>query len=489
MGTHVEKVMIEIYQNVKGKPRQVQTIIRETDKLTGKLTERVRRLDKKTGEYNWTQTKVIKGMKRFRYEALGIMFGGMAIERAFGKITKAGMDLYGISELLNTALGTTMLPVLDLLGPVIFDIVDAIMNMSDAEKMAFGGLVLFGQAIGTMLMSLGQVILFVSSLEKIGGLAGLFANIKDIFAKMGQYVGKKLVTTIGIKGFEDVAAGGLMSRFSSLLKTKLGLAFTFTAGGFIAFLGILSLVDVINEPGFSQQKLISIAETALGVGIMARSARAGAGTFLVISSLLLLRDIDRSGEMTIERLAQVIASGLGVSTAMIMFGASAPAGFVIGISAALVIDLYLDPGFRKAVASYWEDIRRTFEEQGPIAVAVKFFTEPSAPGFGARMARPPSRLEFNIFRALLGEWGGPSISIPLPWAQKGAIVTRPSIVGVGEAGPEAIIPLDRAGGMGETNIYATYNIEANIHSDADLRDLAHRLNEYLVSDYRRQIIG
>ncbi len=74
----------------------------------------------------------------------------------------------------------------------------------------------------------------------------------------------------------------------------------------------------------------------------------------------------------------------------------------------------------------------------------------------------------------------------MPFAS-GGIVTRPTLGMVGEAGPEAIIPLNRLGGMGATNntFNPVYEISANISSDIDIRDLAERLNRELKEDYLR----
>jgi hypothetical protein len=48
---------------------------------------------------------------------------------------------------------------------------------------------------------------------------------------------------------------------------------------------------------------------------------------------------------------------------------------------------------------------------------------------------------------------GTSFSIPkIPALADGGIVTGPTLALIGEAGPEAVIPLDRAGGMGGNNI-------------------------------------
>ena len=53
--------------------------------------------------------------------------------------------------------------------------------------------------------------------------------------------------------------------------------------------------------------------------------------------------------------------------------------------------------------------------------------------------------------------GGKGFSVPqIPMLAEGGIVRGPTLAMIGEAGPEAVVPLDRAGGMGTTiNIYST----------------------------------
>jgi len=50
-----------------------------------------------------------------------------------------------------------------------------------------------------------------------------------------------------------------------------------------------------------------------------------------------------------------------------------------------------------------------------------------------------------------GPLGGllPDIDVPnIPYLAKGGIVTRPTLAMIGEAGPEAVVPLSKMGGMG-----------------------------------------
>jgi hypothetical protein len=61
----------------------------------------------------------------------------------------------------------------------------------------------------------------------------------------------------------------------------------------------------------------------------------------------------------------------------------------------------------------------------------------------------------------IGQVGGFSLDTPnIPRLASGGIVTRPTLALVGEAGPEAVIPLSRAGGMGGPQIIVNVNAPA-----------------------------
>jgi len=66
----------------------------------------------------------------------------------------------------------------------------------------------------------------------------------------------------------------------------------------------------------------------------------------------------------------------------------------------------------------------------------------------------------------------------------GGIVTRPINALVGEAGPEAVIPLNKFPSGNTINYNPTINVNANISSDVDIRNLAKAVNDYLYSDLR-----
>lgn len=63
---------------------------------------------------------------------------------------------------------------------------------------------------------------------------------------------------------------------------------------------------------------------------------------------------------------------------------------------------------------------------------------------------------------LIGKVGGFSIGLPdLPFLAQGGIVDRPTLAVLGERGPEAVVPLDKAGAMGGPTV--------NINVSGDLR--------------------
>ena len=63
----------------------------------------------------------------------------------------------------------------------------------------------------------------------------------------------------------------------------------------------------------------------------------------------------------------------------------------------------------------------------------------------------------------------------------GGIVTKPTLGMVGEAGPEAVIPLDKFGDMGTT---ININIDAKIANDMDLRELANKISNIISVNQR-----
>jgi len=74
------------------------------------------------------------------------------------------------------------------------------------------------------------------------------------------------------------------------------------------------------------------------------------------------------------------------------------------------------------------------------------------------------------------EWGAGDLipNISVPEFAKGGIATRPTLGIFGEAGPEALVPLDRAGGMG-----TTVNVTINVPPTADMASVGRAVTQAL----------
>jgi hypothetical protein len=87
--------------------------------------------------------------------------------------------------------------------------------------------------------------------------------------------------------------------------------------------------------------------------------------------------------------------------------------------------------------------------------------------------------EFTIPLPLVGDIKVNPPDIPgIPKLAKGGIVTRPTLALIGEAGPEAVVPLGKGGGMGTVNI--------TINGAVDPVSTARQIRQILDQDARRQ---
>ncbi len=98
---------------------------------------------------------------------------------------------------------------------------------------------------------------------------------------------------------------------------------------------------------------------------------------------------------------------------------------------------------------------------------------PPPPQAGPRPSAPALRIQGTDRFGNLGWWTTGGGGAEFTAMASGGIVTSPTRALIGEAGPEAVIPLDRAGSMGNTIINVT--VSGNItRSEKDLADIVSR---------------
>jgi hypothetical protein len=100
----------------------------------------------------------------------------------------------------------------------------------------------------------------------------------------------------------------------------------------------------------------------------------------------------------------------------------------------------------------------------------------ASPGaIGRAISDNVGEIVLNPTRGTLGS----ILGIRIPFMADGGIVTAPTLAVIGEAGPEAVVPLDRAGGMAGGNIVV--NVAGSVTSE---RDLVESIRRGLVNSQR-----
>lgn len=131
---------------------------------------------------------------------------------------------------------------------------------------------------------------------------------------------------------------------------------------------------------------------------------------------------------------------------------------IAALAAGLVIAYKRVGWFHTAVDEVWSFLKRFAADAIGIGKAV------------ARVLFAPLKLELDVFRRLWNDTVGKiahgqkvgvgplHVTLPdlrIPKLAKGGIITSPTLALIGEAGPEAVVPLSRGGGFGASNVYIT----------------------------------
>lgn len=108
---------------------------------------------------------------------------------------------------------------------------------------------------------------------------------------------------------------------------------------------------------------------------------------------------------------------------------------------------------------------------------------------GAHLKLPKFKLpHFKINGGKL-PWGiggkGTAPTISVDWYAKGGIFNSPSLIGVGEAGSEAVVPLDKFWDKLD-KMQGGQNIVININSDSDPKQIAEEVRRTLIAETKRQ---
>jgi len=332
--------------------------------------------------------------RRFKMEWLSVMFAGMALSRVFGGLIKTQLQLFGVMDMLSAMWTVTFLPIMVLITPLLFKMMEAFMNMPDSVKMAISVFIILAGIFGALLMVVGQVMLALGGFKILlagKGISGVVIALKGFLIGLGT-------TFLWIAGIAIIVAAGIFLAW----KTD--------------FLGMQKTVS--KFVGFFKKWISSFVTIIKGVMNIVK------GIF--------------SGDF------ELVKRG--------------------------IIQIF---------KGLWTGLISGFNMVGQAIVMV---------------FKGVAYLVYNIFKVLIDGivwaaskvsklFGGNGFSFRMPSFQTGGLVTQtgPALLHRGEK----VVPKGRVNEGGQNVISPTFNIQASINNDMDVRQLATKLNEYWVKDFER----
>jgi len=166
--------------------------------------------NKATGEIMSYQKAIGKAMinsRRFNMSLLSVMFAGMALDRVFGGLIRTQMELWGVTEMMSAAWTITLMPIMEIVTPVIYKLIEAFMNLSPEMQTFIGGLVFVGAALGKAMLIFGQFGLGLM------GIKGLFPGLASAIAKSGGVVKALGAALTGLSATVLIVVGAIILVF------------------------------------------------------------------------------------------------------------------------------------------------------------------------------------------------------------------------------------------------------------------------------------
>jgi len=190
--------LIKVYEEQTNSQRKRVTV---TEKATASGERQVK-----------VQKETLAQGPRFKMHYLGIMFGGMALNRAMSNLTATSKEWVGIGELMSTTMGVVMLPAtLELLDMAVLPLMEALLGMPEWVQTTVGVTVMGLEGLGKIAEFGGQIALgagafsiaFPALATKIG---------KGLTSALSKNIGKGVVIAVGL----TIAWGSIVSLKSAI---------------------------------------------------------------------------------------------------------------------------------------------------------------------------------------------------------------------------------------------------------------------------------
>jgi len=397
--------------------------------------------------------------------------------------------------------GQILIPILEKLIAVIKPLMDKFQGLSkeQQDKIIKIGLIL--AALGPLILIIGKVISIAGSLASvIGALSGALAAAGGA---SGALAGALALIT-GPVGIVIAAVAGLIAIFVALYKNNEGFRDSVNRvwnqiraiiGGIIESLRIMFQAFVALAKSLWSRfgdDLIQVISAAFNIiaAVVSTVLTAIQDIIKIITSAIkgdwqgVWEGIKKFTLDLWNGLKSIFVSILGLMKGIVKAELEFIKGFIFGIW----------DGIKKITLALWNDIKAAIEK--PIIAAkntVKNAID-AIKGFFSNLHLPEIKIpKIKLPRfSIKGEFSLSPPSVPylgVDWYASGGIFTRPSVIGVGEAGTEAVLPIDRLDELMARSLEKakgsssgsgiTLHIENFINNtDQDIEELAYKLEFY-----------
>lgn len=412
-------------------------------------------------------------------------------------------------------------------GPLIKAVTDSLIAFgedTDSAGLSLDRLMVASQAVGVPMTTLADtVVKFGPQLAALGlnvdEATALVANMEAAGLSASKMMPglNTAVKKLADEGVTDIQAGlqGMIDSIKNAETESEAMAIAtdaFGAGAGIRFVdainkGVFSLSDMVTAMEQGDGKVKEMAESTLTMSdkfdIMKNKVKASLspiGSFatalgpLVIMIPALTTAIAAMGSTQVIQTAitvlQTAATSAGAAAMTALNIAMGPISLIIlGIIAAIVAAILIFKNWDKIVGTFkttWETVWGALEAPVKLVIdALKGYVNVWITAVNAIIGGL-NKISVKIPKWVPG-FGGKQFGINLPLIPKlaeGGIVSKPTLAMIGEAGPEAVVPLGRGGGVGATTL--TINILGPTYGFDDFEE---RVTEAIQDGVRRGGFG
>jgi hypothetical protein len=185
------------------------SLLEKSDPQMFKVANQMKKYEEKQKKVNAAQKAGFLGSKKYTGALLGLMFTSMAVSRVFGGMVRSVLDILGVSEMWNATILTVLMPALQPLADILFNIMDWFMNLSDGWKLAIGIIVLVVFALATIVTWLSIIIIAISAVVTAFAMPGVISVIGTIISVIGTIAVVFAGVVLIITGIIDIFKGKL----------------------------------------------------------------------------------------------------------------------------------------------------------------------------------------------------------------------------------------------------------------------------------------